>query len=491
MPVPSVDPRHPVIVGAGQVLQRPDRIEDALEPVALMGEAAASAAADCGAPGLAAGAELVVAVRGAWGYPDPARIVAGRIGARHARTGLTAHGGNTPQSVLNVLAGRIAAGELDRAVLVGGETIWSRRRLREQGIRAPVTEQGDAAPDELLGSELGMGEDFERAAGVTAPVHFYPVFESAIRHARGESLDAHRDRLARMWERFNRVAVANPYAWFRRPMTAAEIREPTPDNRMVGFPYTKAMNSNWDLDQAAAVVICSAEAAAAAGVPRDRWVFLHAGTDAREEAYVTRRWSLAEYPGLTAAGRRLWDLTGIGPDDVAHVDLYSCFPSAVQAAAAGTGVGEDRQLTVTGGLTFAGGPLNNYVTHSVATMVGVLRAEPGSRGLVTANGGFISKHAMGVYSTDPASGPFRWEDATPDMRLRDPAEGYAGPVKVDAYTVMHGREGPEVALFSLLDPQGRRAWGRSDDALVMKAGVTEELIGRTAHIDPSLTVTLE
>ncbi|HEX5268370.1 MAG TPA: hypothetical protein VFW24_16500 [Acidimicrobiales bacterium] len=485
------DPRSPVVVGAGQMLQRPDRLEDALEPVALMGEAAAAAAADCGPPTLAAGAELVVAVQGAWGYTDPARIVAGRIGARHARTALTAHGGNTPQSVLNILAGRIAAGKLDRAVLVGGETIWSRRRLREQGIRAPVTEQADGAPDELLGSELGMGEDFERAAGVSAPIHFYPVFESAIRHARGESLDAHRDRLARMWEGFNRVAVANPYAWSRRPMTAAEIREPTPDNRMVGFPYTKAMNSNWDLDQAAAVVICSAEAAAAAGVPRDRWVFLHAGTDAREEAFVTRRWSFAEYPALTSAGRRLWALAGVGPDDVAHVDLYSCFPSAVQAAAAGTGVGEERELTVTGGLTFAGGPLNNYVTHSVASMLGVLRADPGSRGLVTANGGFISKHAMGVYSTDPAPGPFRWEDATPAMRLRDAALGYAGPVTVDAYTVMHGREGAEVALFALLDPQGRRAWGRSDDAVVMKAGVTEELIGRAAHLDPNLTVTLE
>jgi acetyl-CoA C-acetyltransferase len=480
-----------VVVGAGQLLQRPDRLEEALEPVELMAEAAAVAARDCGSSRLVAGAGLVAAVQGAWSYPDPARVVADRLGAGGARTARTANGGNTPQSVLNILARRIAAGDLDAAVLVGGETIWSRRRQRAQGIEQPMTDQGDARPAEVLGADLVLGSEEERAAGVEAPIHFYPMFESAIRYARRESLDAHRDRISRLAERFNRVAVANPYAWSRQPMTAAEIREPSPDNRMVGFPYTKAMNSNWDLDQAAAVVICSAEAAAGAGVPRDRWVFLHAGTDAREADTVSERWALGEFPGLAAAARRLLELGALGPDDLDHVDLYSCFPSAVQAGAVGFGLSEDRDLTVTGGLIFAGGPLNNYVTHSVAAMTGVLRSDPGSRGLVTAVGGFLSKHAMGVYSTDPPSGPFVWEDATPGGATRAVAAAAEGPATVEAYTVMHSREGPEVALFACLLPDGRRAWAHSSDPAVMKGGTTEELIGRPARLDGSRSVTVE
>src|SRR5439155_27112090 len=173
---------------------------------------------------------------------------------------------------------------------------------------------------------------------------------------------------------FNKVAVANPYAWFRTPMTAAEIREATPDNRMVGFPYTKAMNSNWDLDQAAALVICSAGAAEACGVPRDRTVFLHAGTDAHDTPLVSNRDNLWSSPAIAAAGRKLFELAGAGVDDLAHADLYSCFPSAVQISANALGLSQGRPLTVTGGLTFAGGPLNNYVTHSIATMTGLLRS---------------------------------------------------------------------------------------------------------------------
>src|SRR3954452_2547711 len=278
----AVDPRLPVIAGVAQLVQRPADLHDALEPVGLMQEVVAAAGADAGAPGLLAKADLVVAVKGAWRYSDPARLVADAIGAGGARTAITTDGGNTPQSLVNKMANRIAAGDLDVAVIVGAETIWSRRRMRAQGIERPVTEQTGVEPDEVLGSDLQMSGEIERRQGFEMPVNFYPTFESAIRHHRGETLDQHRDRISRLWEHFNEVAVANPYAWFRTPMTAAEIREPSPTNRMVGYPYTKAMNSNWDLDQAAALVVCSAAAAEAAGVPRDRWVFPQAGSDAHD-----------------------------------------------------------------------------------------------------------------------------------------------------------------------------------------------------------------
>ena len=159
------------------------------------------------------------------------------------------------------------------------------------------------------------------------------------------------------------------------------------------------------------MIICSVEAARRLGVAEDRWVFPHAGTDCHEHPYVSNRDTFARTPAIELGGRRALELAGIGIDDVAVVDLYSCFPSAVQLGAAVARTRRlDRQLTRTGGLPFAGGPWNNYVMHAIATVVGDLREQPGEHGLVWANGGYATKHAFGVYGTEPPAAGFRHDD---------------------------------------------------------------------------------
>jgi acetyl-CoA C-acetyltransferase len=378
-------------------------------------------------------------------------------------------------------------------LIVGAETIWSRRRVRRAGGEYRTTVQTGVEPDELLGAEVAMSSPVEVERGFEAPINFYPTFESAVRADRGESIDEHRSRISRLWHRFNEVAIANPYSWVHEPMTAEQIREPGPGNRMVGFPYTKAMNSNWDLDQAAALVLCSAEAAERHGVARDRWVFPWAGTDGADTYLVSNRWELYESPAIRTAGRRAFELAGVGPDDLAHVDLYSCFPSAVQISAAELGLGTERQLTVTGGLTFAGGPLNNYVTHSIATMAGVLRDDPGSIGLCSANGGYVTKHAFGIYSTTPPAGGFRHEDCQAEIDrfpTRELAADHTGAVVIEAYTVMHGADGPERALFACRLADGRRQWAGSSDPALMAAVMADEHVGRTAQVTPAFDLEL-
>ncbi|MEM7274920.1 MAG: acetyl-CoA acetyltransferase [Actinomycetota bacterium] len=489
----TLDPRRPVIVGVAQIKQRPDDPLQAEEAVSLMSRAVRDAAEDAGAPGLLADIDLVGVVDGAWRYTDPGRLVADAVGATAARTSLSGTGGNTPQSYINHLAARIQDGELDVAALTGAEIIWSRRRQRRQGVTAPATVQEGVTPDERLGSEIPMSTDFEKARGMEAPINYYPLFESAIRADRGETLDQHRDRLAELWSRFNAVAVDNDYAWFRTPMTADEIRNPSPSNRMVGFPYTKAMNSNWDLDQGAAILLCSVAAAKAAGVPRDRWVFPLAGTDAHDTYAVSARRDLHSSPAIAEAGRALYELTGTGPDDVDHIDVYSCFPSAVQVGAAALGFGLDRQLTQTGGLTFAGGPLNNYVTHSIAAMANRLRSDAGSRGVVTANGGYLTKHAIGMYSTEPGDGPFvaaDVQDAVDAVPGTPVDQGHVGTATVEAYTVMHDPEGPEVGLCALRTPAGARTWGRVTEPELLASMVAEEAIGRTGELAADGALTL-
>ena len=485
----KIDPRTPVLVGAGQFKQRPENPVEALEPVAMMGEALAAAVDDAGSPGLAARATHTWVIRGAWPYTDPAALLNARFGAS-AKTGLSTDGGNTPQSLVNEACKRITAGQAEVVLIAGAEGIWSRRRARRRNERIPYTDQPDAAPDEVLGVDVVMNNKVELERGLSMPINLYPIFESAFRASRGETMDAHRDRLAAMWEKFNQAAVANPYAWVRTPMTAEEIRYPSPANRLVGFPYTKAMNSNWDLDLAAALIVCSAEAAAAAGVPRDRWVFPHSGTDGRDTDYVSNRGDLHSSPAIRVAGRRAMELASVGADDIDYVDLYSCFPSAVQIAATELGVGLDRELTLTGGLTFAGGPLNNYVTHSIAAMAGKLRENPGSVGLCSANGGYLTKHAFGVYSTEPSEGGFRHQNCQDEIDRFPAVEldaDYTGDAAIEAYTVMHGKTpsgefGPEVALASVRTPNGRQ-WARCADPTVMDEMTQTEFIGTDVSVN--------
>ena len=299
------------------------------------------------------------------------------------------------------------------------------------------------------------------------PVQAYPLFENAIRFARGETIDAHRERIAKLWSAFSRVAAENPFAWSRKSLSAEEVMTPSPTNRMIGYPYTKCMNSNWFLDQSAALIACSVETARSLGVPRDRWIFPHAGAGANDTEHLSNRLDLHSSPAIGLAGRRALELAGVELDSVSHIDLYSCFPSAVEISAAELGLDERRQLTVTGGLSFAGGPLNNYVMHSVATMMDVLRGDPGSLGLVTAVGGFLTNHAIGLYSSEPPREDYRHESvqaAVDALGRRELVEHHEGAVVIESYTVMHGREGPEAGLFACLTARRAPNVGQDDRA---------------------------
>lgn len=486
-----VDPRTPVLIGAGQISRRVDRGEDPIEPADLIAEALRRASEDAGlGHGALSGADAVHIVSLlSWRYRDPGLLVAQRLGASPRDTTLSGIGGNSPQSLVNMACLDIRAGRSDLVLLGGAEAWRTRSSNRRAGQEAAWTRQGDEVPLARASTpDVAMSAPGEQARGVILPVQVYPIFEQALRIELGRGLDEHLTAMAELWARFSEVAATNPHAWIQRSYTAEEIRTATPDNRMIGFPYTKLMNSNNAVEQGAGVVLCSAERAEALGVSRDRWVFPRSGSDAHDHYFVSERDRIGRSPAMRIAGAAALGLAGVGVDDVAHADLYSCFPSAVEIAANELGLGLDRQLTVTGGLSFAGGPWNNYVMHSIATMAGVLRDDPGSVGLITANGGFITKHAFGVYSTEPPATPFRHAepqaeiDALPRRELCEEPEGRAD---VEAWTVMHDRDGsPETGIVVGILDDGRRAWGVTTEPSIVKTMVTEDLAGKRAALRP-------
>ena len=493
-----VNPRTPVLVGYGQVNHHDEATGQAntLEPVDLMA-AAAREAAD---PRVleAVDAIRVVNILSAR-YRDAGRLLGQRIGADHPTTRYSGIGGNVPQSLVNRACVDIQQGHAD-VVLVAGAEMWrTRTQLRAAGKRLTYTEQDDSVPiAEGSDENVPMAGPAEDRIGLDRPAYIYPMFEQALRINAGESVDGHRQRIGELWARFNAVAVHNPHAWIRKPVAAEDIWQQSPTNRMISWPYTKLMNSNNMVDQSAALILTSVEAATRLRIPTERWVYPYAGTDAHDTYAISERAELHRSPAIRIAGARALELAGLGIDDVDYVDLYSCFPSAVQVAAAELGLSVDdpaRPLTVTGGLTFAGGPWSNYVGHSIATMAELLAANPGRRGLITANGGYLTKHSFGVYGTEPPSSEFRWEDtqsAVDQEPTRAAAVEWEGVGTVEAWTTPFDRNGrPERAFLAVRTPDERRTLALITDSSEAEATVRDDIGGAKVAIRADGTATLQ
>ena len=487
-----------------------DAATEPLEPADLMAEALRRAETDSGGTGLLTGADQVLTVSElSWKYRNPALAVAERIGATPRRLATSVVGGNLAGVMVARAAADIQAGAADVIVITGGEATRTRSRLRKAGLEPEWSTQADSVESpESIGDLRPLVDEIENARGVRLPVHVYPLFEVALRARLGLSVDDHIARVGSLWSAFSDVAATNPNAWIRTPLSGTEITVASAENRMIAWPYTKRLCSNNQVDQGAAVIITSVAAAERAGVPRDRWVFLHAGAEAIDHWNVSHRVDLCSSPALRTAGRDAFALAGIASDDIAHIDLYSCFPAAVQIGAielglipaADTngegwgGVGATRPLTVTGGMTFAGGPLNNYPTHGLATMVETLRNDAGSVGLCTANGGYTTEHAVLIASTEPpAAGAYRYSnpqaevDALPSVACDDT---WRGAVTIESATVVF-EDVPTHVLIATRTPEGQRSWGMSTDTNFMNAAMTTELVGLGAQRSADGTVSID
>ncbi|HEY2427543.1 MAG TPA: hypothetical protein VGI06_01335 [Acidimicrobiales bacterium] len=495
----SVDPRTPVLVGAGTASQRFEDPASGLEAAALM----AAACAEAGSPGLLRTAGLILVPRGTWRYHDAGRLVGALVGNTTARTVL-AELGVLQTSLIERACSLIAAGDVDVALVVGGEAKWRDLRQTITGRPAPSTDDTGAEPDEVMRRESDVVDPAEVAAGLGgySAVNHYAVIENARRWADGQSLEEHQATVAGLWEGFSAVAAANPEAWHRTPMAASDIRTPGPANKPLAWPYNKWHTSQWNVDQAACLILCSAEAARAHGVPADQWVFPHAIAWSDHMVPVSHRRAIHRSPGFRLAGRAAFGLVGAGPDDIAHADLYSCFPIAVRTQALELGLGADRALTVTGGMTFAGGPLNNYVLQSTARMASVLRRDPDALGLVTAVSGMLTKQGVSIWGCRPPAVGFRSADvtaadaestgrvplvteATAATTATDAAgpPTPAGPATVAGYTVVAGGDAPDRAVVVVDLGDDRRALASSTDPGLTAAMREEEWCGRSVVLD--------
>jgi acetyl-CoA C-acetyltransferase len=420
-----------------------------------------------------------------WPYPNPGHTLGELFGSAGAETALAPVSGNMVQRMLTDAAREIVAGRRDAVLLVGGEAEQSKRRAERAGRELAWAGATAPAPDRDFdeGGRWILREEIE--AGLGQPAAIFTLYENARRHARGEGLDENRDRIARLWHGFARVAEKNPFAWTREAPSAETIRDEAPDNKMTAYPYTKRLCANMVVDLGAAVIVCSAERAGRLGIPRDRWVFLQTATDCMATPPMSHRMDFLRVPALEHAGRRVLELSGREPADFAHVDLYSCFPAAVQVSAEALGFGLEEPPTVTGGLAYSGGPFNSYVLHAIATVMTRLRESPGDLAFVSSVGGSFSKHAFGIYGTEPSAEGFRYADLDAEVAglpQRALAPEHDGRATVETYSLRYEDGAPSVASLSCLLDDGRRIWARSEDPDLLAEMLTSETCGREARL---------
>jgi acetyl-CoA C-acetyltransferase len=472
-------------VGIGVATQREDDPSRAAEPLDLMLAAVRNAGADASADAraLLAGVGRIAVPQGRWRYRNPGGDIARAIGA-DAAVSVLGSVGVLQQTLIGDACRAIADGETDTTLVVGGDAGYRILRANFLGTRAAERQQEDT-PAVRLEPAAELRDPAELRAGVKLPVGLYAMMESAYRAKHGWSVDEHRDRLAAMYSRFSHIAAENPHAWNRERFDAPAIRDPSQRNAMQAFPYTKLHCSTWNVDQAGALLLCSAARADALGIAHEQRIHPRASTESNHMVHVSARVDLAACPGAGIAGRAALDASGLSIADVDLLDLYTCFPIAVEVYAEELGIPLERDLTVTGSMAFAGGPFNNYVIQATCRIAELLRAGRGRHGLVSSVSGVLTKQGIGLWSREPARDGFALRDVTDEVAHAVPVkrvvESATGSATIAGYTVLHERGRPPrgVAIVDVGD--ARTVVDTVDGALVAQME-SAEMCGAPVHL---------
>lgn len=454
----------PVIIGVGQINDRPETPQAGMDSLGLMVAALREAEKDAGGDLLASLDSL--AIIGQISFRDLGDLtepLAKEIGARPRLSEQSTPHGDSPIKLLNEAANRIGAGEIKIAAIVGGEA------LRTAAKRAAEASKDDKSVDLMRAAASQREPGYAQSFGLIAPVDTYPLYENAGRAAYGQTLAEGQAETGQIWSAFSEVAADTQSAWIQQPKTPEEIIVPSADNRPLSFPYNKLMVANSSVNQGAAFIVTSLAEAKRRGIAEDRLIYVGMGAASKEYSSPLRREQYDRSISMEISLRKTMELNQLTSDDLDLVELYSCFPCVPKMARRVIGWPADKPATVFGGLTFGGGPIGNYMSHSVACMVDRLRRE-GTFGLLFANGGIATHNHSIVLSSKPIAAAqfpqdFDYQDEVEAARQDIPAldKDYVGTATVESYTIFYKRDGsPRGGVVMALTQQGLRTLAHVD-----------------------------
>lgn len=442
--------RIPVIAGIGEITDRPKDVSQALEPVDLMAEAARRA--DVEARGLLGAVDSIDVVGLiSWRYVDPAALLAERLGLDPRRAVHGPVGGESPVRYIHEAAQRIARGESQAGLVTGAEAQYAINHAKRASITLPWTPFAEDAPRTRRAAEyvhpLGIRQ------GVAWPINVYPLYEAASAHAWGQTPREAQAESGLLWSANSQAAAHNPYAWLPERLAPEAIATPSADNRIISWPYTKRMVANPHVNQGAAIIVTSLARARAAGIPEDQLVFIGAGAVANEPRDWLSRPQFVQSHAQAAVLNAM--MRQVGDEGFDAVELYSCFPVVPKLARRTLGLDVKTPTSVTGGLSFFGGPLNNYMSHAACAMVREIR-NGAANGLVYGQGEFVTKHHAIVLAREPQAAGGQ-ADALIDAGAQPAADPLLGPpVPIDETPEGAGAIESFTVLF---DPSGAPAYG--------------------------------
>jgi acetyl-CoA C-acetyltransferase len=487
----------PILVGAAQLLDRepdPERTPAPLDMLSDVGRIAASQAGPADEILRALDSIALVEVLG-WRPDNGPRLVGEQLGSEKLAAEFDCGtGGETPVTLVNLMAERIYRGESEIALVAGCNNVKTLRAAGKAGIQLDWKLGGSGNP-KAVGITRPGSSDEEIRYGLALPPIIYPIFENALRAARGLDLEQHRRGMGELMGSFTRVAAQNPDAWFPVERAAAELITVSERNRMVAFPYPKYLNAFIDTDQAASVLLMSQAKARALNISEDRWVYWRGGASQNEaQWFPSQRPDFAECPAMRACHNAALERADVELSQIDAFDFYSCFPIAVSMACEMLGVAEDdpRDLTVTGGLPYAGGPASAYSLHAVAAMMDRIASGRVETGLITGNGWYLTKHSAlvlagspGETSAEPAFGEV-WGETSPEATEPEviTQEEANGDASVETYTMIFDREGrPQRGIvIGRLDHGPRFLANTPDDLQLNEQIVADEFVGQKGRV---------
>jgi len=489
----AVDPRTPVLVGVGQFTER---IDDAdyrgMSSVDLATEAARAAVVDTGVHS----AKVAAAIDTVYGLrqfeisgPMPAKLgksnnyprsVMNRLGGNPTRVVLEPVGGQSPQKLVTEAGNTIVAGDADVVMIMGSEPGSTARYFANRDDKPDFTEHVEGQLEDRGHQIFTYIDDYTIQHGLTgAPVQ-YGLLENARRARLGRSVTDYRRAMAELFAPFSKVAAKNPFSSSPVERSVEEIFTVTDDNRMICDPYPRLLVARDTVNQGAAAVLMSVEAARRLGVPEEKWVYLHGHADMIEQAMLDRV-DLGAGPASVIAAQEALRVAGLEVDDMATFDLYSCFPFPVFVICDGLGLSGDdpRGLTLTGGLPYFGGPGNIYSLHGIAETVIQMRDRPGQFGFVGANGGILSKYSVGIYSTEPVEWrtdrSLELKEQIAALRKVEVTKEPDGAATIETYSVRYDWPIRTGIIVGRLDADGSRFMATTDD---------EDLVALLSDDDP-------
>ncbi len=464
--------RIPVIAGIGEIADRPKDVAQSLEPVALMAEAARRADMDSrGLLGEVDSLDIIALV--SWRYDDMTGQLSERLGIAPKRSHYGTVGGESPVRYIHEAAQRIALGKSAVGLIVGAEAQYAVNHAKRAGVELPWTPYAVSAPKMKRAADYV--HPLGHRLGVAWPISVYPLYDASTAHAWGQTPAEAQAESALLWSRYSEAAARNPYAWSKTALAPDDIATVTSDNRMISWPYMKRMVANPNVNQGAAIIVTSLAKARAAGLPHDRLVFIGAGASASEP----RDWLAREAYTVSHAQDAVLEAMLARSEKFDALELYSCFPVVPKMARRKLGLGADVEPSVTGGLSFFGGPLNVYMAHAGCAMVRAIR-EGAPTGILYGQGEFVTKHHALILAREPQE-----DSVLADARAQQHADARRGPAPptdetpdgaaaIETFTILHDSLGQPVqsVVVARLDA-GARTLARipaahTDDIAVLK-----------------------